>query len=67
MASQIQRKLPKVNRDLAARLLENEDTEAGDKVDDLIVKKTSSKRKKGVGSELLEDERFKALFEKEVS
>ncbi|KAK1273208.1 hypothetical protein QJS04_geneDACA022269 [Acorus gramineus] len=58
----IKRKLPKVNRVLAARLLENEAEEnKTQEVDDSTAKKTSKKKK--LGSELLKDERFTAMFE----
>lgn len=59
----IKRKLPKVNQDLAARLLatENDEDREGS------VKDHASKKKKktGTGSELLKDERFAAMFNDE--
>ncbi|KAK6115501.1 hypothetical protein DH2020_007770 [Rehmannia glutinosa] len=60
----IKRKLPKVNRTLAARILEEEE-ELNDKKDadgGADAKKTSKKRK-GLTSEVLKDERFTAMFE----
>lgn len=65
--SQIKRKLPKVNRLLAARLLENQEAEGEvTVVDDPNVKKISSKKKKGLTSEILKDDRFTAMFENKV-
>lgn len=66
----IKRKLPKVNKDLAARLLATEDDElgAGEHEDqEVSVKDHTSKKKKkiGTGSELLKDERFAAMFRDE--
>uniref|UniRef100_A0A5B7AG30 Putative nucleolar protein 10 n=1 Tax=Davidia involucrata TaxID=16924 RepID=A0A5B7AG30_DAVIN len=73
----IKRKLPKVNRVLAAHLLENEEAENEKKdaesekkdaenekrdADSADTKKTSRK-KKGLTSEVLTDERFAAMFE----
>ncbi|OWM85471.1 hypothetical protein CDL15_Pgr019095 [Punica granatum] len=57
----IKRKLPKVNRLLAANLLENDEAEKDEAEDNENKKK--SKKKKGLSSELLKDERFAALFE----
>ncbi|GAU42505.1 hypothetical protein TSUD_101170 [Trifolium subterraneum] len=59
----IKRKLPKVNRGLASRLLETEDTEneKRDAVEDDKTKKKSNK-KKGISMQDLEDDRFKAIF-----
>ena len=63
---QIKRKLPKVNRALAARLLEEEEELNENKgADDADVQKTS-KKKKGLTSEVLKDERFTAMFENKV-
>lgn len=65
---QIKRKLPKVNRTLAARLLENEEGETEKKDSDeaaAITKKTSKKRK-GLTTEVMKDERFAAMFENKV-
>lgn len=65
----IKRKLPKVNKNLAARLIATEDdedvqNEPGD--ENVSVKKRSSKKKKNTGgSELLKDERFAAMFRDE--
>ncbi|XP_018848422.2 nucleolar protein 10 [Juglans regia] len=58
----IRRKLPKVNRDLAARILEGEEAENEKKDADDNDTKKPSKKKKGLGSEVLEDERFAAMF-----
>lgn len=57
----IKRKLPKVNRTLAARILENE--EAEDEKKDADNAKKTSKKKKGLSSDVLKDERFAAMFE----
>ncbi|KAL6504932.1 hypothetical protein OROHE_023690 [Orobanche hederae] len=60
----IKRKLPKVNRTLAAKILEEEEEQNvknGD-TDGANVKKTS-KKKRGIPSEVLKDERFKAMFQ----
>ncbi|MCO5549232.1 hypothetical protein L7F22_002699 [Adiantum nelumboides] len=54
----IKRKLPKVNKELAARLL----ADAGDYAESESDKETGMKRKKSKKSSLLEDERFKAMF-----
>lgn len=64
---QIKRKLPKVNRTLAARLFETEDIE-NEKRDDVEENETkkSSKKKKGISMQDLEDDRFKDLFTNEV-
>ncbi|KAG5037341.1 hypothetical protein JHK86_018181 [Glycine max] len=63
----VRKKLPKVNRALAARLLETEEAENekrdGD-VDDGEAKK-ASKKKKGLSMQDLQDERFKAIFTNE--
>ncbi|THG03512.1 nucleolar protein 10 [Camellia sinensis] len=59
----IKRKLPKVNRVLAARLLENEEAENEKKDEDDAVAKKTSKKKKGLRSDDLKDERFAAIFE----
>ncbi|KAK9091762.1 hypothetical protein Sjap_024939 [Stephania japonica] len=60
----IKRKLPKVNRELAARILENEGTEEVEVKDDEGDKK-NKKKKKGLDSGLMKDERFAAMFENE--
>jgi ribosome biogenesis protein ENP2 len=67
LALQIKRKLPKVNRGLATRLLETEDTEneKRDAVEDDKTKKKSAK-KKGISMQDLEDDRFKAIFTNKV-
>ena len=63
---QIKRKLPKVNRALAAQLLEEEEELNENKGgDDADVQKTS-KKKKGLMSEVLKDERFTVIFENKV-
>ena len=62
---QIKRKLPKVNRSLAARLLEEEGLNANKGADDADVQKTS-KNKKGLTSEVLKDMRFTTMFENKV-
>lgn len=52
---------------LAARILENEEAEKELKdVDDAQTKKKSSKKNKGLTSEILKDNRFKAMFENQV-
>ncbi|XP_039118255.1 nucleolar protein 10-like isoform X2 [Dioscorea cayenensis subsp. rotundata] len=58
----IKRKLPKVNRLLAAHLLENEETKQAEQenVGEGTIKK---KKNKGLTSDILRDERFKAMFE----
>ncbi|KAK9106221.1 hypothetical protein Scep_023065 [Stephania cephalantha] len=58
----IMRKLPKVNRELAARILENEETEEVEVKDDGD-DKNKKKKKKGLDSGLMKDERFAAMFE----
>lgn len=66
MFLQIRRKLPKVNRDLAARILETEEAENEKRdADDKEIKK-ASKKKKGLSSDVLEDERFTAMFSDKV-
>jgi len=67
LSLQIKRKLPKVNRLLAARLLESEDVEneKRDAVEDVEIKK-ASKKKKGLSMQDLEDDRFKAIFTNKV-
>ncbi|CAH9062544.1 unnamed protein product [Cuscuta europaea] len=58
----IKRKLPKVNKAFASKLLDNEEAEKveGDGVD---AKKASKKKKGPTSSEILEDQRFSAMFE----
>ena len=63
---QIKRKLPKVNRVLAARLLEDEDVETEKKDDNGADAKKTSKKKKGLSSDVLKDERFTEMFENKV-
>lgn len=59
----IKRRLPKVNRTLVEQLLENEEAEnVKEDVDDVDAKKTS-KKKKGLTMDVLEDERFKRIIE----
>uniref|UniRef100_A0A2N9HUK5 Uncharacterized protein n=1 Tax=Fagus sylvatica TaxID=28930 RepID=A0A2N9HUK5_FAGSY len=61
----IRKKLPKVNRELAARILENEEAVNERKdTEDNETKKTS-KRKKGISSEIFKDERFADMFNNE--
>ncbi|KAL8223572.1 hypothetical protein R6Q57_019047 [Mikania cordata] len=62
---QLKKKLPKVNRDLAKRLLEDEELEATKKETDVVDTKKPNKKKKGLTSEVLQDERFKSLFSNE--
>ncbi|XP_030540849.1 nucleolar protein 10 [Rhodamnia argentea] len=59
----IKRKLPKVNRVLAARLLENDEAENENKESDDNEIKKKSKKKKGLNSEVFKDDRFAAMFE----
>ncbi|KAL6970014.1 hypothetical protein U1Q18_029722 [Sarracenia purpurea var. burkii] len=59
----IKRKLPKVNRVLAARLLENEEAENERKDEIGADTKKTSKKKKGLSIDILKDERFAAMFE----
>ncbi|XP_006423766.2 nucleolar protein 10 [Citrus clementina] len=60
----LKRKLPKVNRGLAARLLENEEAENEKKdVDDDDENKKKLKKKKALSSDVFKDERFAAMFE----
>ncbi|KAI8559179.1 hypothetical protein RHMOL_Rhmol04G0153000 [Rhododendron molle] len=59
----IKRKLPKVNRILAARLLEDEEAENERKDEDGADAKKKSKKRKRFSSEILKDERFAPMFE----
>ncbi|PKA58535.1 hypothetical protein AXF42_Ash008822 [Apostasia shenzhenica] len=59
----IKRKLPKVNRLLAAKLLENQKEEGVPNADEQNGKNKASKKYKGLTSEILNDERFAAMFE----
>ena len=63
--SQLKRKLPKVNRNLAKKILEMEEV-GNDKDAEPADAKKSSKRKKEPIGDLMDDERFKELFTKEV-
>ncbi|KAL9324396.1 hypothetical protein ACSQ67_009253 [Phaseolus vulgaris] len=58
----VRKKLPKVNRALAARLLESEEAENEKRDADDDETKKASKKKKGLNMQDLQDERFKALF-----
>ncbi|KAH8485783.1 hypothetical protein H0E87_027283 [Populus deltoides] len=58
----IPKKLPKVNRKLAASVIEKEAEIEQIEADKNETKK-ASRKKKGLGPEIFEDERFKALFE----
>lgn len=62
---QIRKKLPKVNRQLAARILENEGAEDENKDADVEIMKTS-KKKKVISSDIFKDERFAEMFRDEV-
>lgn len=64
---QVKRKLPKVNRRLANQILEEEEAET-EKKDEEDVNKTkkASKKKKGLSSEIFQDERFANMFKNEV-
>lgn len=59
------RKLPKINKHLAATIMENEEVEneAKDNADANETKKTSKKKKTALSSEVFKDERFAAMFE----
>ncbi|KAF9591603.1 hypothetical protein IFM89_004832 [Coptis chinensis] len=61
----IQKKLPKVNRGIASRLLDSEEAQEGEvkDVDGADKHTKSSKKKKGLNTDVLKDERFKAMFE----
>jgi len=61
----LKRKLPKVNRNLAKKILEMEEV-GNDKDAEPADAKKSSKRKKEPIGDLMDDERFKELFTKEV-
>ncbi|XP_027358064.1 nucleolar protein 10 isoform X2 [Abrus precatorius] len=61
----IRKKLPKVNRALAARLLECEEAENEKRDADDGETKKASKKKKGLSMQDLQDERFKAIFTNE--
>ncbi|KAI4348607.1 hypothetical protein L6164_009314 [Bauhinia variegata] len=59
----IRKKLPKVNRVLAARLLESEETKIEKEDADEDEAKRTSKKKKVLSMQDLQDERFAAIFE----
>lgn len=59
----LKRKLPKVNRGLAACILENEEAENEKKDDDDNENKKKLKKKKALSSDVFKDERFAAMFE----
>lgn len=61
---QKKRKLPKVNQQLAVKLLEYEETENETKDENETNK--PSKKKKALDKNIFEDERFKAIFEDKV-
>ncbi|KAI3506234.1 hypothetical protein L1887_28590 [Cichorium endivia] len=64
----IKKKLPKVNRVLAKRLLEDEEFEANKKETDAVpidTNKKPSKKKRGLTTEVLQDDRFTSLFKNE--
>ncbi|CAO2831618.1 unnamed protein product [Amaranthus hypochondriacus] len=56
----IKRRLPKVNRGLANAILENEEAANDEDAD----RKKTSKKKKGLSSDILKDERFADMFQK---
>lgn len=60
--SQIRRKLPKVNRRLAGSLLEDEAAEIEKDADT----KRTSKKRKGLSSDILKDDRFADMFNNPV-
>lgn len=59
----IKKKLPKVNRRLAAQLHENEVTEDEKREAEGADTNKKSKKKKGLTTEIMKDERFAAMFE----
>lgn len=63
---QIKRKIPKVNRHLAARIYENEEDDDEPIKDDSNEKKKPSRRNKGLGVEIFKDDRFGDMFVNEV-
>lgn len=64
---QIKTKLPKVNRRLAAQLHEDEIAENEKReVEDADASKKSKKKKKGLTTEIMKDDRFAAMFENKV-
>lgn len=58
----LKRKLPKVNRKLASRLLEEEDAEK-ERLEAAVPDKRESKKKKKLNPEMFKDPRFAAMFE----
>lgn len=62
----MKRKLPKVNRRLANQILEEEEAETEKKEEDINKTKKASKKKKGLNSEIFQDERFANMFKNEV-
>ena len=54
--------MPKVNRGLANAILENEEAANDEDAD----RKKTSKKKKGLSSDILKDERFADMFQKPV-
>ncbi|GMH19138.1 hypothetical protein Nepgr_020979 [Nepenthes gracilis] len=63
LAVEPRRKLPKVNRDLAARLVNNE--AENEKKDAVQADKKASKKKKGMSSVILKDPRIEEMFRNE--
>ncbi len=60
----MKKKLPKVNQELAARLLTAGDADTGyEQTDEAAVK---AGKKKKLGANLLKDERFSAMFKDKV-
>lgn len=59
----IRKRLPKVNRVLAAQILENEEAAKDKPEDDDADNKKAPKKKKGLTSEVMKDERFSGMFE----
>ncbi|XP_024029334.1 nucleolar protein 10 isoform X2 [Morus notabilis] len=57
------RKLPKVNRNLAQKILDNEEADSEKKDNDDKDTKKTSKKKKTLGSDIFKDERFAKMFE----
>ncbi|XP_062111985.1 uncharacterized protein LOC133823328 [Humulus lupulus] len=57
------RKLPKVNRNLAKQIAENEEAENEKKDDDDKDIQKPSRKKKAIGSDIFKDDRFTKMFE----